>query len=354
MNRILVLVFISFMCIAEEDILSDFTELVTQECDTKAYKLAKETRFGDFTELVGKDYNKRTFSVLKKIEKGKSIVTIIQDSAGPLYCVKQIKLDFQGKRSMQSYLVGHVRDVVASYVVESMNIRYNKVRIIPPSVNFPGKYYPNRLATLHTFVPGSNDTHDFPFPLHLAQYLKGPVFVRDKGLTLQIINDMSLHDDLPPMVAGNTFLSNPDQSGNNIFWDARTERFCGIDLELAFKLPLERNLSEIACYQIEKFMKTPGFSLSKKQYNALEQYKFVLQGLIEKNNAIDTCQLLKNVAEYAHVIFINKENFIDSDNSFQEYSAKIAAQYNSSKKLVKMIDTLLRSMHFGKRRVHAY
>jgi len=350
MKRVLVLVFISFICVAEESRFGDFTQLVSKGY----YGRILEDRCGNFTELVGKDWNARTFSVLKTIEKGKAIVMVIQDSAGPLYCVKQIRLDFQGKRSMQSYLVGHVRDVVASYVVESMNIRYNKVRIIPPSVNFPGKYYPNRLATLHTFAPGSNNTHDFPFPLHLAQYLKGHVFVRDIGLTLQIINDMSLHDDLPPMVAGNTFLSNPDQSGNNIFWDARTQRFCGIDLELAFKLPLARNLSEIACYQIEKFLKTPGFSLSKKQYNALEQYNFVLQGLIEKNNSIDTCQLLKNVAEYAHVIFINKEDFINSDNSFEEYSAKIAAQYNSSKKLVKMIDTLLQSMRFVKRRVHAY
>ena len=354
MKRVLVLVLISFICIAEEDILSDSTELVAQECDTKAYKLGEETRFGDFTELVGKDWQSRTFSVLNRIEKGKAIVTVIQDSAGPLYCVKQIRLGSNGKGGMTSYLIGHVREVVASYVVESMGIRYNKVRVIPASVNFTGKYYPDRLATLHEFAYGSNKTHDFPFSFHLEQYLKARVSVRDRGLTFQVINDMSLHDDFPPMVAGSTFLSNPDQSSNNIFWDARTERFSGIDLELAFKLPLSRNLSEVACYQIEKFLKSPGFSLNKQQYNALEQYNLVLQGLIEKNNPLDTCQLLKNVAAYAHVVFNRRGDFIDADHSLQEYCAKISAQYNSSKKLVRLIDTLLQSMRYAKRRVHAY
>ncbi len=354
MKRVLLLMLISFVCIAQEDILSDFTELVTQDYDTKAYKLTEENRFGDFTELVGNDWQTRTFSVLKRIEKGKAIVTIIKDSAGPLYCVKQIKVGSNGKAGISSYLIGHVREVVASYVVESMDIRINKVRILPASVNFPGKYYPDRLATLHTYAPGSNKTHDFPFSLQLEQYLKARISVRDRGLTFKVINDMSLHYDLTPIVAGDTFISNPDRSGNNLFWDASTERFCGIDIELAFKLPLSRNLSEVACYQIEKFLKTPGFSFTKQQYNALEQYNLVLKGLIEKNNPMDTCQLLKNVATYAHVIFNRKGDFIDAEHSLQEYCAKISTQYNSSKKLVKMIDTLLQSMRYLKRRNHSY
>jgi len=347
MKRVLVLVLVGFICVAEEDRFGDFTELVSKGYHAKTL----EDRCGDFTELVGKDYHTRTFSVLNRIEKGKALVTIIQDSAGPLYCVKQINLGKHSKKDNKNYLIGHVRDVVASYVLESMNIRVNKVRIIPASVNFPGKYYSDSLATLHTFAPGSNKTHDFPFPLKLEQYLKARVSVRERGLTLRVINDMSLHEDLPPIVAGDTFISNPDRSGNNLFWHAPTERFCGIDLELAFKLPLSRNLSEVGYYQIEKFLKTPGFSLSKQQYIALEQYNLVLQGLLEKNNPNDTCQLLHNVATYAHIVFSHKGDFINSDHSFQEYCAKITAQYNSTKKLVKLIDTLLQSLHFSKHRI---
>lgn len=354
MKRVLVLMLIGFMCLAEEEIYDDFAELVTQECDITRHKFSEETRCGDFTELVGKDWQSRNFTVRNRIEKGKAIVTVIQDSVGSLYCVKQIKLGAHAKRGMLGYLIGHVREVVASYVAESMDTRYNKVRIIPPSVNFPGKHYPDRLATLHTFAPGSNKSHDFPFPFHLEQRLKARVSVRDRGLTFQVIDDMSLHEDFPASVAVNTFLSNPDQSSNNIFWDASTERFSFIDLELAFKLPLTRNLSEVACYQIEKFMKTPGFSLSRQQYRALEQYNLVLQGLIERNNPYDTCQLLKNVAAYAHVVFSNKGDFIYADHSLKDYTEKIAAQYNSSKKLVKMIDTLLQSLRYVKQRVHAY
>lgn len=354
MKRVLVLMLISFMCVADEAIDNDFTELIEQESDLTRYRFSDEIRCGDFTELVGKDWQSRTFSVIKRIDKGKAIVMVIQDSAGPKYCVKQIRLDATGKRSQQGYLVGHVRDVVASYVAESVGARYNKVRVIPASVNFTGKYYPDRLATLHTFVDGSNKAHDFPFPFHLEQRLKSRVSVRERGLTFQVIDDMSLHEDFPPSVALNTFLSNPDQSSNNIFWNPSTERFSFIDLELAFKLPLARNLSEVACYQIEKFLKTPGFSLSRQQYRALEQYSLVLQGLIERNNPYDTCQLLKNVAAYAHVVFRGKGDFINSDHSFKDYCDKIAAQYNSSKKLVKLIDTLLQSLRYVKQRVHAY
>lgn len=345
MKRILMLLLISCICPAQE--FGDFSELMTEDYRGRSL----EDRCGDFTELVGKDYHTRKFSVLKKIEKGKALVTIIQDSAGPMYCVKQINLGTYLKHRSANYLEGHVRDVVASYVAESMNIRVNKVRIIPASVDFPGKQYPNRIATLHSFAPGSNRSHDFPFPLKLEQYLKARVSVRDRGLTLRVISDMSLHDDLPPMVAVDTFISNPDRSGNNLFWDARTERFCGIDLELAFKLPLARNLSEVACYQIEKFFKSPRFFLSKQQYRALEQYNVILQGLIEKNHPNDTCQLMQNVAEYAHVIFANKGDYIYSDHSLKQYCEKINVQYNSSKKLVKMIDTLLQSLYASKHRI---
>jgi len=353
MKHILVLALIGFLCMAEEirfdEFIDDLAEY-TQEVDRNYQLRTEETRCGDFTELVGKDWQSRTFKIVNRIDKGKAIVTVIQDSAGPLYCVKQIRLDAQPKRSFQSYLMGHVRDVVASYVFESMNIRVNKVRIIPPNVPFVGKYYQDRIATLHTFALGSNEAHDFPFSLHLEQYLKSRKFVRDRGLTLQVIDDMSQHEDLPPIVAGDTFTSNPDRSRNNLFWDARTERWTGIDVELAFKLPMARNLSEIACYQIEKFLKTPGFSMSKKTYRGLEHYNAVLHGLIENNNPNDTCQLLKNVATYAHVIFVRRGNLIDSDHSFEEYCAKINAQYNSSKKLVRLIDRLLQSLHYLKRR----
>jgi hypothetical protein len=353
-----VLGLISFICVAEENIFDNFNDLELSEYSTKGFfisnKMSEERRCGDFTELVGADWNTRTFTVLNTINKGKAIVTVIQDSQGPLYCVKQIRLDAHAKRGYNNYLIGHLRDVVASYVFESMGIRYNKVRIIPASVRFPGKYYPDKLATLHTFAPGSNKTHDFPYSIHLEQYLKARFSARDRGLTMRVINDMSQHDDLPPMVAGNTFVSNPDQSGNNMFWDARTERWTGIDMELAYKLPLSRNLSEVGYYQIDKFLKTPGFSLSRQQFKALEYYNAVLQGLLDNNHPNDICQLLKNIAEYAHVAFSHKTNAIRSDHSLQDYYEKINAQYNSSKKLVKHIDLLLQSLRYVKRRVRSH
>ena len=197
MKRVLVLMLIGFICVAEEtkvvdhtDEYIEYTESVNEDYHTKTLEAqgvdvidelaecdelvgegcltrALETRCGDFTELVGKDWQSRTFTVVNRIDKGKAIVIIIKDSAGPLYCVKQIRLDTQSKRGYQGYLMGHVRDVVSSYVFESMGIRYDEVRIIPASVNFMGKHYPDRLATLHEFAHGSNKTHDFPFPYTL-------------------------------------------------------------------------------------------------------------------------------------------------------------------------------------------
>jgi len=274
--------------------------------------------------LLDPDYDLTTVKIVNTIEKGKTIVTFIEDDRKNKFCIRQIKLKERDKE------FGFVREVLASHVAESVNIPMSRARIIPKELRFPGKYFPEKCGTLQTRALGVNGYHT---RLCLEQRMKN-LPLKEQGLTRQVIKSMALHPDLPLIVAFDTFISNPDRSGNNLFYDAKTDQFCGIDLELAFKLPCTRDLSAIACSHIIEMLLT-GVELDQKELKALKSYTQTLKELFEKNPPIFLYKILKSVAL--------KANFLHDPNDpmhhkLERYKDKISRQYKSTELLIWLLD----------------
>ena len=267
--------------------------------------------------------------VINTLEKGKTVVTFIEDGKKNKFCIRQIKIEAIEKE------FGFVREVLASYVAESVNIPMSRTRILPKELLFPGKRFPEKCGTLQTCALGVNKFH---ITLHLEQRMKN-LPLKEQGLTRQVIKSMALHPDLPLIVALDTFISNPDRSGNNLFYDAKTDRFCGIDLELAFKLPCRRDLSAIACCHIVDMI-LKKVKLDQKELNALKSYTQTLKELFEKNPPILLYKILKSVALKAGFLH-------DSDDpmhhKFERYKDKISRQYKSTELLIWLLDQFFES-----------
>ena len=254
---------------------------------------------------------------------GNAYVVVVEDGNGNKFCVKQ-------KRARKTNVLC---SVVASYIAKSCDIPVNEVRIIPTDLAFPGKTFEEEVATLHTFIPGKNRRHAFSQKLSLKQYIK-KVTEKRQGLTRRVIHDMSLHHDLIRIVALDTFVSNSDRASSNIFFHKETNRYYGIDLELAFKLPSRRDLGRVACYQIEWFIKN-NINFSSAELRGLKKYNKILKKLLKKNPPQKLHVLLDQVAELSGLL-VNADWELLRD--IERIKEKMTLQYENIQKLVRLID----------------
>ncbi len=278
--------------------------------------------------LLDSNYDLTTIKIIKTIEKGKAVVTIIEDRQRNKFCVRQIK---QKERRMD---FSFVREVLASHVAESANIPVSCARILPKELDFPGKYFPKRYGTLQICALGKNKHHR---KLRLAQRMKSTFLEKERGLIRQIIACMALHSDLPLIVAFDTFISNPDRTGNNIFYNAKTNRFCGIDLELAFKLPYKRDLGYLAGLRIKEMLSNK-VKLNPKELKALKLYTKTLRELSEKNSPMKTYKILQDVASKAGFFCELNDSM---HQKFVRYKEKISRQYKNIELLIQLLDQFI-------------
>jgi len=168
-----------------------------------------------------------------------------------------------------------IREALASCIAESLDIPVNHIRIIPPGARFPGKKFTERAATLHTFAHGRSllDPGKYRY-LKIKQLWKEALPKEHWGLTWQVIHNMSLHPDLPIIVAFDTFIGNSDRCPHNLRYHGKSDHFCGIDMEISFN----KNLSNIAVDQIRRLLKS-ATRLSHKELMGLETYLIMLRNI---------------------------------------------------------------------------
>ncbi len=291
------------------------------------------------SELLGIGYDMITIKKYDLIIKKNAYVMVIEDVHGNKFCVKQ-------KKTTQP---NAICAVVASYIAELCNIPVNRIRIIPTYLAFPGKKFEEEVALLLTFAPGKNRAKGFPHKLSLEQHYRPDQ--KKRGLRIRAIQDMSLHQDLPRILAFDTFIGNSDRSNNNLFYDRKTNHFCGIDLELAFKLPNSwdlnddwdirdlnsRDLSKIAGDRVEQFISNKTiFTLS--ELRGLIIYNETLKELLEKNPPEKLHELLDRIAQLSGLLKNPDKKLL---RCLQFIKRRMSMQYKSTQRLVRILDDLI-------------
>ncbi|MEM8727525.1 MAG: hypothetical protein AAGE99_02265 [Chlamydiota bacterium] len=183
------------------------------------------------------------WKVIRQGESNDCYLSWLQDDRGQAYVLKQIKdLD-----PSEQFLL--VVDATANRIGRSLGIAVNRVKIIPAETAFPGKKINGYPATLHTEAGGKSAEEALPwngFTVH-QRYRKpgsrmekrwGPIPPNRRGLTIEVMENISHHEELQKIVALDTFVGNSDRSLSNIFYDVKKERFCGIDMAASFSTDL--------------------------------------------------------------------------------------------------------------------
>ena len=272
-------------------------------------------------------YKPNCIKVIDSYENHKTIVLFLEDASGKKFVLKQMK---RGCLRQQFCLI---REALASYIAESINVPVNRVRIISPEIDFPGKVFKERAATLHTFAPGLDVDRRGPYPYLKIKQKYDTTWPEHKlGLTKDVIQKLTKHSDLPVIAAFDTFINNSDRAPHNLFYYEKTNRFCGIDHEISFN----KNLSILAHKQIIRLLRKTIFSHS--EICALKRYKNTLQKLITYNPPEKTCA-------YLDKFFVIAGFEYGIDNDFDKYvqlhKRRIYESYASVQKLVRLLDQLI-------------
>ncbi len=268
-----------------------------------------------------------------KAQNSSCIATLV-DKDGNKFILKQ-KLNTPISSALET-LAGHIACFAG--------IPANKIKLIPCNVPFVGKKKLHKPATLHTFVPGvlvnrvSLITSQYAVSLQLVEKeRKGDKIIEEVfGITRDIIRNMSVHSDLPKIVALDTFLANHDRHRGNLFYDEETDHFYVIDLEGSFGRDLAKLIYEYFLMVLSK----KNIIFSKGEIKALVIYRAMLKKLIaEYNPEKISAQLDKLIKETQMVQ--TKESLL----RISGYHKKIEANYNSCIKVVDILNVLLKKYH---------
>lgn len=186
-------------------------------------------------------------------------------------------------------LLSRIKEVIVSAIGCSHDISLDINGFIPCDVGQDLKIYKNKCATLHLLVPGQSIAVSLPsfvsknfrisqrYRPYEYEYKHG--FEIQYGLCDATIRSMSLHKDLPGIVAIDTFFGNFDRDTDNVFYDEVTDKFYGIDQGAAFSgdLPF---LPICAYYELCSLQSTGYFlTCSRQCIDGLRLYKDALKTL---------------------------------------------------------------------------
>ncbi len=261
-----------------------------------------------------------------------SYVSYIKSASGELFVVKQKKC-----RSTFGYSC-IIRDCLSAYVAESVNIPTHRVFLISPHCSFPGKRFAKAPATFHTFASGlpireQSSQYD---TIRLQQRWKDKWSYCQKGLTVEVIINMALHNDLPLIVALDTFIGNSDRHKGNLCYDRKIDRFCGIDMDDTFN----KNLCKVACDHVRVMLKDKDLVFTQQEIAGLKLYNSTLKKLIDKNQPYKLQKKLDHFMKEAGFVPGNKF-YTAIKYKVCHYTMIIKESYQSAKKLVKHVDQLI-------------
>ncbi len=298
---------------------------------------------GNVSDFFGPGFDVSKLKVVDCITTPKSFISFVTDNKKQILIIKQ---DRSPSCSAQFKVI---REMLASYLASVNNIKAHNTTILPGKFEFPGKVYKERPATVHKVVPGYPMYKLCNWPSKaLQQECKSHHSKRQDGLQDTIIYYMSLHPDLPAIIALDTFIGNVDRSITNLFYDDQKDRFFAIDMEKSFK----KNLCEIACAIIKNKLCNNEAMITLQELYGLTIYRNTLQGLIEHNSIRHLHVLLEKFTRQAKLTGFSQQNNRQPGRVrklaskltqyIQMYKRTIWASYKSAEKLVILLDQFIK------------
>lgn len=244
---------------------------------------------------------------------------------GKVFLVKQ-------KRSV-GQLLGVVHDAFAACIAEFLDKEIaHKVAIIPAFKKFPGKIYDDWPATIHTLARGAT------IKGKRSPYKKMNIKQEPQGFRREMLGWMAKHRQLIKILALDIFLCNHDRHRGNLFYNAKTDTFCAIDMDSLYRY----NLAGLAHQNLLRMAEDGLFPLTTKEFLALLELRELLEYLCNKYNVDSLITLFDQLVEQAGLVegsplFIQP---IQQEIGFSR--GMIRQNYHDTKELIAVLGTIIK------------
>lgn len=258
-----------------------------------------------------------------------------------LFILKQIKDPSEEQFQL-------IIDCVFSTLAQKFNIPTNTVTFIPYNIAPHIKKYKNQAATLHSFIEGIDLETSLPSFLPenftIEQRFRKrkqeteESFEKIKGFTVQTIQNMSLHKDLPTIAAFDTFIANYDRNNSNLMYNKNFDHVYAVDQALAFSgkrtfsLPLRAIETITALQQQNYFSNCPA-----NMIQSLKLYKTTLENLYNQTSITMLTQAIDLLFPLLLEGVEKNEEFI---NTRQFKIGNIKYNIPNVQKLITLLNTL--------------
>jgi hypothetical protein len=260
-----------------------------------------------FAELTEIDINNVQAELIKTLEMRFCYISFVRIN-GTEYIVKQKKSNYFKK------IVSVVRDTITAHFAEDFIIAH-RVAIIPAGKRFPGKPRTDWPATLHTIAPGKM------IKAQNSRFDNMNIKQADIGFRRDMIVWMMKDPFLTKIVAFDTFFCNHDRHRGNLFYDAKNNSFCAIDMDSSFKY----NLCALACKNFLAMLNSKNLRLTQQEIKILMRYKEYLEFLINAYKPQDT------IAFYDALV--QKAGFVPGSPIL--YTQKIALEIERNRRMIR-------------------
>jgi len=312
-----------------------FIFIASTNCSENLNLLVKDSLLGNLREIEIIDAN-----------CSDAVVKLVKDGNDKLYVLKQINHE----EISEQFLL--IRDLVASHFGAICEILLNKVLLISAKQNSDIKFYTDRAATLHFFCKGKNlekykpDFLSKEFCLQQefcnpgSIWQKIPIKEDEQGLTRNVIESMTIHEDLPKIVAFDTFIGNSDRSFPNIFYNSNQNNFYGIDQAAAFN---RKNLPKIAYDRLKELYDRGYFNkCNSKIIEALKIYQETLKILHEKIRPKHVSALFEI---YSQNIELEKSESSFTKKRSEWHTKNFKKNWKSTIDLIELLNKILEMKH---------
>ncbi len=216
-------------------------------------------------------YTKEQFSSLQKsdgkITKGDDCVTIFlhDQASNEDWVLKQVLNPDPEEQILLLF------DYVCTIIANNNDIPIpEQSYLIPVDWIHKDKIFNDRIAMLQILATGKQ-CEDLTTQEHIN--------IRQKnGLTIEILDNISKHQDLIKIAAFDTFVNNRDRSKPNLFYDQAGDHYCGIDHLAAFSNNEDTQL--LSCMTTE-FINKYSYHFTIEQQHTLTIYRDALQRLYD-------------------------------------------------------------------------
>ncbi len=255
-------------------------------------------------------------------------IATLEDKCGNKFILKQ----------MMNSIFAAIKEKLVSHIAYLVKIPANQVKIIPWDISFIGKGIAKFPATLHTFAPGVPAKY---LPEHLRKYsfsLKQVVNEKSSkkilGFNRTIVSRMSLHDDLPEIVALDTFFANKGRHANNFFYDEESDHFCAIDFESSLRKDLVANVYKF----FSAIAEDKNSDFSREEIKGLVIYRDMLKKLVDTYNPKFLSSLMDELIKFSKIELI--ENCKEEKKL---YNDMLIDNHTICIKIVQVLDIILKN-----------